>query len=242
MRIKGTVMHAPIESPHTGNIEARIKNNLHALQRRIAQAAERSDRSPEDVRIVAVTKNVGIEEVHILAGLGLNNFGENRVEAARDKIPLAKAQIEKYATWHMIGNIQRRKVTEVVRLFDSLDALDRISLAEAIQRACDKTETTLHALVEVNVSGEDVKHGFSPEALPKALSELTQFDRIHVQGLMTMAPHHADEASLRENFRRLNDLAKEHELTDISMGMSDDFEIAIEEGATEIRIGRALYR
>lgn len=239
---ESTVMLDAIDAPLPKNLQERIKNNLDQLRRRIANAAQRSNRSPDDIHIIAVTKSVGIEEIRILAQLGLSHFGENRVQAARDKIPDANRQIEKPPNWHMIGNIQRRKVKEVVRLFDSVDAIDRISLANALQRACDEADTALDALLEINVSGEDVKHGFSPEALPGALAELANLDRLHVKGLMTMAPYQANETTLHTIFRQLNELAKQHNLPEISMGMSDDFEIAIAEGATEIRIGRALYR
>lgn len=235
-------MLSPIEPALPKNLQDRIKNNLDKLRSHIANAAQRSNRSPDDIHIIAVTKTVGIEEIRILAHLGLSHFGENRLQAARDKIPDANRQIQKPPNWHMIGNIQRRKVKEVVRLFDAVDAIDRISLAQALHRACEQADTTLDALLEINISGEEAKHGFSPEALPKALDDLANLDRLNIKGLMTMAPHHANETTLHTIFRQLNELAKQHKLPEISMGMSDDFQIAIEEGATEIRIGRALYQ
>jgi pyridoxal phosphate enzyme (YggS family) len=141
----------------------------------------------------------------------------------------------------MIGPLQTRKAPEVVAGFSYFDAVDRVRAAEALQQRCEEQDRTLRVLIEVNVSGEASKHGFEPEDLLQALAEMRGFDRLHVDGLMTMAPFGAEEDFLRKCFRRLKQLADRHGLPELSMGMTDDFEIAIEEGATQVRIGRALF-
>jgi pyridoxal phosphate enzyme (YggS family) len=235
-------MHAPTEPTPPKFNKTEIENNLAQIQLRIAEAAQRSGRSAHEVRIIAVTKNVGIEEIKILQTLGIKHFGENRVEIAQEKFSKLTTETQKQNTWHMIGNLQRRKVRQAVNLFDTIDAIDRLRLAETIHRSCEDTGTTINALVEINVSGEQTKHGFTPEELPNTLDDLAKLDRIQCKGLLTMAPRNATETDLRNNFSRLKQLTDKHQLPTCSMGMSDDFEIAIEEGATEVRIGRALFQ
>jgi pyridoxal phosphate enzyme (YggS family) len=215
-----------------------IAANLNSIQKRIAQAADRAGRAASDVQIMAVTKTVGIAEIETLRDLGVQHFGENRVEAMGPKIETLGDSV----TWHMIGYIQRRKARSVVDTFTHVDSVDRLELAEALQRRCDEAERTLHILLEVNVSGEDQKHGFAPAELAAALSAMRPFDRLKVEGLLTMAPYDAPEAVLRKVFRELRVLADAHGLATRSMGMSDDFEVAIEEGSTQVRIGTALFK
>jgi len=217
---------------------AAIEKNLNAVRERVASAAERSGRDPASVTLVAVTKYVDLEAVRVLRDLGVTHFGENRVEKARPKI---EAMAGAGLIWHMIGNIQRRKTKDVARLFDRIDALDRLSLAEALQTRCVELDVHATVLVEVNVSGEEQKHGFAPGELPDALAAVSAMDRISARGLLTMAPLNAPEAEVRSVFRRLAALSAEHGLPDVSMGMSNDFELAIESGATEVRIGSALF-
>lgn len=215
-----------------------LSRNLEAVQARIAAAAARVQRDPAAVTLVAVTKYVDVDTVRALLDLGVSHFGENRVEAAMPKI---EALAGRGATWHMIGNIQRRKTKDVVRVFDKIDALDRISLAESIQSRCEELDARAEVLIEVNVSGEAQKHGFAPGEVASALKALAALDRLHIRGLMTMAPLGASPEAARALFSGLARLAGEHGLPDISMGMSDDFEWAVEAGATEVRIGSALY-
>ena len=217
---------------------ALIQKNLDAVRARMAAAARRAGRDPAAVTLIAVTKYVDAGAVRALAGLGVTHFGESRVEAAAPKIQaLAGAGL----VWHMIGNVQRRKSKDVVRLFDRIDALDRMSLAAAIQERCVALDTQTTVLVEVNVSGEAQKHGFAPGELPEALSGIAEFDRIAVRGLMAMAPLDAPPEVVRALFNQLATLAGQHRLPDVSMGMSNDYEIAIEAGATEVRVGSALF-
>ncbi len=214
-----------------------IAHNLNQIRGRIAAAAARSGRNPDAIKIIAVTKTVALAEVLALHDLGVRDFGENRVESAREKIIAAPPDIR----WHHIAPVQTRKAREIVALFRTVDAIDRIKAAEALQRRCEEQDKTLETLMEVNVSGEASKHGFVPESLKDALREMAPFDRLRVTGLMTMAPFDAPEALLRRCFRTLNSLCDDTGLPERSMGMTDDFELAVEEGSTQVRIGRALF-
>ncbi len=187
---------------------------------------------------MAVTKSVGLDELRVLAQLGVTDVGENRPESAGEKMRAMAGRVCR----HMIGNLQRRKVREAIELFDRIDALDRIELAEVIERRCAGTGRVMPVLIEVNVSGETSKHGFRAKDLPGALDAISAMPHLRVEGLMTMAPAVSDPGEVRAVFRALRDLAQAHGLPIVSMGMSDDFEIAIEEGSTEVRIGSALFK
>jgi len=220
------------------SLEEKLHRNLQAIHGRIRDAANRAGRDPGGVTLVAVTKSVGLREIEILRDLGLRHFGENRVGPARDKI----VQLGDSAlTWHMVGNVQRRKVKDVLQLFDTIDTVDRLPLAEALQGRCEAVDAHCRVLIEVNISGEGQKLGFSPQSLPAALSAIADLDRVHVDGLMTMATQGLDPGGLRRLFRELHGLAGAHGLPVVSMGMSEDFEEAVEAGATQVRIGRALF-
>ena len=215
----------------------RIARNLAGIRRRIAEAAARAGRDAASVRLIAVTKTVGLTEIQALLDAGVMEMGESRVEVAGPKIEAAGKGI----VWHMIGPLQTRKAPEVVAAFSHFDAIDRMRAAEALQCRCEEQDRALRVLVEINVSGEGSKHGFESAELPLILEEMRGFDRLHLEGLMTMAPFGAEDRFLRKCFRSLKQLADAHGLTELSMGMTDDFEIAIEEGATQVRIGRALF-
>lgn len=218
-------------------MQHRIAQNLSRIQARIEQAALRVGRDASAVRIIAVTKTVSIAEVQALYELGIRDFGENRLESAAPKISALPADI----LWHHIAPVQTRKAKDIVTMFSVADAIDRVKAAEALQRRCDEQDKILDVLVEVNVTGEASKHGFVPELLQEALREMCVFDRLRIKGLMTMAPFDAPEPVLRACFRDLNRLCEDAGLPERSMGMTDDFEIAIEEGSTQVRIGRALF-
>lgn len=211
---------------------------MRDIRARAAAAAERAGRDPKTVTLIAVTKSVGLDEIRALRDLGVRHFGENRVEVARTK---REALADPELVWHMIGNIQRRKTREVLEVFDRLDALDRISLAESIQARCLELDRHAVVLVEVNVSGETQKLGISPADLPGLLAALADLDRIQVRGLLTMAPYGAAPAEINRVFSGLASLAREYNLPEVSMGMSNDFEQAIAAGATEVRVGSALF-
>ena len=215
----------------------RIARNLDQVRGRIEAAAQRAGRLPDDVRLVAVTKTVGVDEARILFDLGVTDLGENRPELARDKIEI----LDRPARWHMIGAAQRRKAKDVVELFDCVDAIDRVALAEALERRCQEFGKHLPVLIEINVAGEEAKHGFTPENVESAVEAIEALEHLHVEGLMTMAPFVDDPEVLRPVFARLRDLGERLGLDELSMGMTNDFEIAVEEGATQVRIGTALY-
>lgn len=214
-----------------------ITRNLARVRGRIAAAAQRAGRHPADVRLVAVTKSVGIEEIHSLIALGQHHLGENRVETAGEKI----AAIGDRAVWHMIGNIQRRKAGDVVQLFDRIDAVDRVKLAETLDRRCEEAGKVMPVLLEVNVSGEAVKHGVPLADAPAAVEAIRGLAHLKLEGVMTMAPFVDDAELTRPVFARLKSFADAMKLPVVSMGMTNDFEIAVEEGATEVRIGSALF-
>lgn len=215
-----------------------IEDNLRAIQTRIAAACQQSGRDQSEVDLVAVTKFVDVETAQCLLDLGLTHLGENRIEIAREKIEA----LGNAPTWHMIGNIQRRKVRKVLELFDVIDAVDRLSLAESLEKHCQETGQTCPILLELNIAGETAKHGLTPDQLDGALKAIQHCEHLQVEGLMTMAPLGAEEKDLRKTFSTLRSLADDFGLKTRSMGMSNDFEIAIEEGSTQVRIGRALYK
>ncbi len=198
----------------------------------MANAAAASGRAADDVLLVAITKFVGVAEIEVLYNLGIRHFGENRIDAAAHKLEhFAGSDI----TWHMIGNIQRRKVAKRV------DAIDRIALAEEFEKRADAAATHVPILLEVNVSGEESKHGFSPDELASAVERVREMPHLDLKGLMTMAPRVDDPETTRPFFRKLKNLVEEFRFPVCSMGMTNDFEQAIQEGATEVRIGSALF-
>lgn len=215
-----------------------IERNLEGIRKRISEAAERGGRASRDIRLVAVTKSVGVAEARILYDLGVTDLGENRVEQARGKVEAVHSGV----VWHMIGTIQRRKAREVTGLFDLVDSVDRLELAESLERRCAELGKVLPVLLEVNVAGEESKHGFDLEEIGSAFERVNDLDHLEVRGLMTMAPYTEDAELSRPLFARLRGSAEELGVTDVSMGMTNDFEVAIEEGATEVRIGRALFK
>jgi pyridoxal phosphate enzyme (YggS family) len=216
---------------------SRIERNLERVRGRISAAAERAGRDPASVRLVAVTKTVGVEEARILVELGVTDLGENRIEGAREKI----SAVGSGARWHMIGSVQRRKARDVAGLFDTVDSVDRVEVGEALAQRCEEQGRELDVLLEVNVSGEPSKHGFDPENVADAVRQMAQWGSLHVRGVMTMAPFVEDAEAVRPVFARLRRLAGELGLAEVSMGMTNDFEVAVEEGATQVRIGTALF-
>ena len=231
-----------------------LEANLQDVRKRIAAAAEQCGRHPDDITLVAVTKMQPPEVIQAAYDLGLRHFGENRVEEAETKVGHLPVDI----TWHMIGHIQSRKAKRVVPLFQSVHSVDRVKLARSLSRLGADRPDALTILLECNVSGEASKYGFPtqqvtaggdlPKPLLAAVEEILALPHIRVQGLMTMAPIVADPEETRPIFGRLRRLrdklaaafpqANWHHL---SMGMTDDFEVAIQEGATMIRVGRAIF-
>ena len=214
-----------------------IAANLQDVQGRIARACERSHRSPDGMTLVAVTKGVEAQAIKAAFDCGIRHFGENRVQEAEDKIAQL-SDLRPNVTWHMVGHLQSNKAKRAVDLFDIIHSVDSVRLAEILSRRVQKT---LPVLLEVNVSGEATKGGFSVEEIAAAVGEIRQLPNLKVMGLMTMAPFVIDSEEVRSVFRKLRELRDSLGLEHLSMGMTDDFEVAVEEGATMLRIGRAIF-
>ncbi len=222
-----------------------IGANIARVRARIAEAAARSGRSPDSVALVAVTKTVGVDRIRDAVACGLRTFGENRVQEAREKIPQIPG-----ASWHLIGSLQRNKVKEAVQLFHLIHSVDSLALAEEIGRRAlaGSAAQPAEVLIQVNISRELRKHGVLPEEAGALVAQAIVVPGVRVRGLMGMAPLMTVAEDVRPFFRRLKEirdrirdtLAKDA-LPELSMGMTDDFEVAIEEGATMVRIGRALF-
>jgi len=224
---------------------ATIERNLAEVLRRIAAACARASRKAKEVSLIAVTKTAGLEEVRILADLGVKKMGETRVQEAAPKIANAPAGIE----WHMIGNLQRNKVGKALELFDALDAVDSERLAREIDKHAAKRGGAVPVLLEVNTGGEAAKHGVPVEGLRALAESVRALPNLRVEGLLTMAPLVDNAAEWRRRFKALRAAAdglkqlegERFSMRRLSMGMTQDYETAIEEGATEVRIGSALF-
>ena len=240
-----------------------IEANLRHVQRRIAEAAERGGRDPAEITLVAVTKLRSVEDIKAAYELGVRHFGENRVQEAAEKIPLINRWLEEERTptpltWHMVGHLQSRKAKDAIRLFDIIHSVDTPKLAKCLDRLCEREGRVMPVLLEANVSGEESKYGFALERWEEdeeqregffaIVEEMLALPNIGVQGLMTMAPIVTNPEDARPYFRRLRELRDElrrrfptSSWRHLSMGMTDDFEVAVEEGATMVRIGRAIF-
>ena len=216
-----------------------IAERIEAVRLQITDACLRSGRSPEEVTVVAVTKGFPPEAVREAFAAGLSHFGENRVQEAQGKIPLL-AGLAPRPTWHMVGHLQTNKVKTALSLFDIIQSVDSLHLAQEISRRAPQS-VRVPVLLEVNVAGEAAKYGFSPDELPAAAKQVRALPGLEVRGLMTVAPMAGDPQEARPVFRHLRSLAQSLDLRDLSMGMSDDFEVAVEEGATIVRVGRAIF-
>ena len=216
-----------------------IAERVEAVRLQIADACRRAGRSPEDVTIVAVTKGFPAEAVRDAFAAGLSQFGENRVQEAQAKLPLL-ADLAPKPTWHMVGHLQTNKVKTALGLFDIIQSVDSLHLAQEISRRAPQS-VRVPVLLEVNVAGEAAKYGFSPGELPVRAAEVRALPGLDVRGLMTVAPLVADSEDARPLFRRLRELGQSLGLRGLSMGMTDDFAVAVEEGATVVRIGRAIF-
>jgi pyridoxal phosphate enzyme (YggS family) len=214
-----------------------IEANIREVRRRIAQACERSRRSPDEITLVAITKGFEVPVIKTAFDSGIRDFGENRVQEAEGKIAQL-ADLKPAVTWHMVGHLQSNKAKIAVELFDIIHSVDSVRLAEILNRRAQKT---LPVLLEVNVSGEATKSGFSVCELAAAVKTIKQLPNLKLMGLMTVAPAAAEPEAVRPVFRKLRELRDSLGLKHLSMGMTDDFEVAVEEGATMLRIGRAIF-
>ena len=220
-----------------------LSENLMTVERRIAAACDRAGRPRDSVTLLAVTKGQPPEVVTEAARLGLSLFGENKVQEARAKIPLCPGRVR----WHLIGHLQSNKCRDAVMLFAMIQSVDSLALAEELDKRAEQAARTVPILLEVNVVGEASKFGYRPEALLADLARINALKRLEIHGVMTVPPWTPDPEKVRPVFRQLRGLREECEqllgapLPHLSMGMTGDFEVAIEEGATMVRIGTALF-
>lgn len=214
-----------------------IAQRITDVRERIAGACQRSGRDVAEVTLIAVTKGIGPDAIREAVEAGIRDIGENRVQEAEEKAT-ALADLRRELTWHMIGHLQTNKVKTALTLFDTIHSVDSIHLAEEVSR---RALNTVPVFLEVNVAGEPSKFGFSLDELPVAYTQIAQRHTLEVRGLMTVAPLTAHPQDARPAFRRLAEAARGLGLPSLSMGMTDDYEIAIEEGATHVRVGRAIF-
>ncbi|WP_026689983.1 YggS family pyridoxal phosphate-dependent enzyme [Alteribacter aurantiacus] len=220
-----------------------VKENFFEIKDEINRACLRVDREPEAVSVIAVTKYVSLERTKEALQAGIRHIGENRIEGGVEK----REAIPDIGTWHFIGNLQSKKVKHIVGHFDYLHSLDRMSLAKEIQKRFEG-QAPLKCFVQVNVSGEESKSGLTPEETIPFIEELRHYPAIEVVGLMTMAPFVDDPEDVRPYFKQLRELKEAVEkrnyphapCRELSMGMSNDYKVAVEEGATFVRVGSAL--
>ena len=220
-----------------------LSENIEQVRARIEAACVRTGRKAEEVTLVAVSKNHSPARVSEAAELGLQVFGENRVQEARAKIPQCPGRLQ----WHMIGHLQSNKVRDAVGLFFMIESVDSLSLAEEVNKRADQVARTIPILAEINMAGESSKYGYKPEAFLADLESLARLPRLELYGLMTVAPWSPNPEKVRPVFRKMRELKQTAEerlgvpLAHLSMGMSGDFEVAIEEGSTIVRIGTAIF-
>ena len=221
-----------------------LKKNTELVSQQIADASQEANRALDAVSVIAVTKYVDVQTAEALLPLGVRHIGENRVDKFLEKYQALK---DYPVTWHLIGTLQRRKVKEVIPYVDYFHALDSLKLAQEIQK---RTDHVIKCFLQVNIPGEESKHGFSKEELLELLPELAKLDQIEYVGLMTMAPFEADSDELKEIFKDTQALQAEIRekqipnmpMTELSMGMSRDFKEAIQFGSTFVRIGTAFFK
>ena len=217
--------------------------NADLVRQQVETARNKANRQ-DQVNVIAVTKYVDVATTEALVKTGIQHIGENRVDKFLEKYQALK---EYDLTWHLIGSLQRRKVKDVINFVDYFHALDSVKLAQEIQK---RAEHPIKCFLQVNISGEESKHGFAPDELDDVLAEIAQLDKIEIVGLMTMAPFEASQEELQDIFSKTHQLQKQLEkkqlknmpFSELSMGMSRDFEVAIANGATFVRIGTSFFK
>lgn len=220
-----------------------LGENADLVRQQVETARNKANRR-DQVNVIAVTKYVDVATTEALVKTGIQHIGENRVDKFLEKYQALK---EYDLTWHLIGSLQRRKVKDVINLVDYFHALDSVKLAQEIQK---RVEHPIKCFLQVNISGEESKHGFAPDELDDVLAEIAQLDKIEIVGLMTMAPFEASQEELQDIFSKTHQLQKQLEkkqlknmpFSELSMGMSRDFEVAIANGATYVRIGTSFFK
>ncbi|MFA5142794.1 MAG: YggS family pyridoxal phosphate-dependent enzyme [Candidatus Omnitrophota bacterium] len=215
-----------------------IAKNIECLTQRVARCCEKSGRTPEEVKIVVVTKTAAAGQIEEVIKSGMRILGENRVQDALSKYAL----IGERAEWHLIGHLQTNKAKDAVRTFSLIHSVDSVRIAQAINREAAKLDKIQDVLVQVNVSGETTKFGIAAKEAEGFIKEVALYPNIKIKGLMTIAPETANPEEVRPYFRALRELSDTiDEQLILSMGMTNDFEVAIEEGSNMIRIGRFIF-
>jgi len=220
-----------------------VKENIKKLKERIEEVCRRIGRESKEIEIVAVSKGFGEDKIREAIEAGIKKIGENRVQEALPKIEVLGRVVD----WHMVGHVQSNKVKKVVKYFDFIQSLDSIKLAGLIQKEAKKINKKVPVLVEVNTSGEETKYGVSPSFSFSLVEKVLECENLKFMGLMTVGPLTQDKEKIRKSFRLLRKLKEEMEdkfrisIFYLSMGMTDDFEIAIEEGSNMLRIGRGIF-
>jgi pyridoxal phosphate enzyme (YggS family) len=224
-----------------------LSDNIADISGRILKAAERSGRRPEDIKLVAVSKTVGVDSIRQALEAGQRIFGENRVQEALEKISALSSEATNLKPeWHFIGHLQRNKAKFVAGAFELIHSVDSIALADELQRQAEKNSIVQRILIEIKLSEEETKHGADEEGLEQMLEHIKNLKNLKLEGLMTIPPFFADPEMARPYFRHLRELrdrlqCKGFQLPELSMGMSNDFEVAVEEGATLVRVGTAIF-
>lgn len=222
-----------------------IRENLERIKEKIRVKSELVGRDPQEITLVAVTKTVEADRIEEAIAAGVNIIGESRIQEAKEKY----RKVESRIIWHLVGHLQRNKAKDAVKIFDLIHSVDSAELAKEIDKQAKKIGKIQKILVEANVSGEESKYGLNPEGVITFLQEVSGLPNIKVEGLMTMAPFYENPEDCRPCFRKLRELIEEVkakniknvEMTYLSIGMSNDFEVAIEEGSNMVRIGRAIF-
>ena len=220
-----------------------LVENADLVRQQVETARNKANRQ-DQVNVIAITKYVDVATTEALVKTGIQHIGENRVDKFLEKYQALK---EYDLTWHLIGSLQRRKVKDVINLVDYFHALDSVKLAQEIQK---RAEHPIKCFLQVNISGEESKHGFAPDELDDVLAEIAQLDKIEIVGLMTMAPFEASQEELQDIFSKTHQLQKQLEkkqlknmpFSELSMGMSRDFAVAVANGATYVRIGTSFFK
>ena len=220
-----------------------LVENADLVRQQVETARNKANRQ-DQVNVIAVTKYVDVVTTEAMVKTGIQHIGENRVDKFLEKYQALK---EYELTWHLIGSLQRRKVKDVINFVDYFHALDSVKLAQEIQK---RAEHPIKCFLQVNISGEESKHGFAPDELDDVLAEIAQLDKIEIVGLMTMAPFEASQEELQDIFSKTHQLQKQLEkkqlknmpFSELSMGMSRDFEVAVANGATYVRIGTSFFK
>jgi hypothetical protein len=224
-----------------------IAEALKVVQERINNCAIKTGRNPKEIKLVAVSKTIELPRIIEAVKAGVTILGENRVQEAREKITNYKLQITNYKVeWHLIGNLQKNKAKIAIQLFDLIHSLDSIGLAEELNKRCEQIGKQQRVLVQIKLSEEPTKHGVLEKDLMELLEKVNSLKNLKLEGLMTMPPFFEDPEETRPYFKRLREIRDEMKkkgfhLPELSMGMSHDFEIAIQEGATMVRIGTAIF-